>query len=151
MLGEDDGCFVAALTAVRRWGGVLEHPQDSHAWAEFGLAAPPRRGGWIMADHHGGWTCRVEQGFYGHPACKATWLYAYDVELPELRWGVGVQRIHPRAMELHGYEKARRIGMMAMIGGKRKTEIREATPPEFRDLLLSVAATAWSLRTLFAH
>jgi hypothetical protein len=29
-----------------------------------------------------------------------------------------------------------------MIGGKRKTEIREATPEPFRDLLLSIARTA---------
>jgi hypothetical protein len=28
-----------------------------------------------------------------------------------------------------------------MVGGKRKTEIRNATPPQFRDLLLSIAAT----------
>jgi len=26
--------------------------------------------------------------------------------------------------ERHGYEKARRVGMMAMVGGKRKTEIK---------------------------
>jgi hypothetical protein len=32
--------------------------------------------------------------------------------------------------------------MMAMVGGKRKTEIRNATPVEFRDILLKMAATA---------
>jgi len=48
------------------------------------------------------------------------------------------QRIHPRALELHGYAKARRIGMMAMVGGKDKTRIRNATPPEFRDVLLDI-------------
>jgi hypothetical protein len=31
-----------------------------------------------------------------------------------------------------------------MAGGKRKTEIRNATPPEFRDVLLSIAASAVS-------
>lgn len=140
--GDDDGCFAAALAAVRRWGGVLEHPADSHAWAHFGLAAPPRAGGWHAADFQGGWTCYVEQGFYGHAARKGTWLYAKGVDLPSLCWGEGKQRIHPRALELHGYAKARRIGMMAMVGGKRKTEIRNATPPEFRDLLISIARTA---------
>jgi hypothetical protein len=32
------------------------------------------------------------------------------------------------------------------VGGKRKTEIRNATPPEFRDLLLSIAWSAWYRR-----
>ncbi|MGC2853937.1 hypothetical protein ACM64Y_00545 [Novispirillum sp. DQ9] len=141
-LGADGGCFAAALTAVRNWGGVLEHPADSRAWRYFGLTAPPRAGGWVQADGYGGWTCYVEQGHYGHMARKGTWLYACGVDLPELRWGVGEQRIHPRALELHGYEKARRIGMMAMIGGKDKTRIRDATPPDFRDVLLAMARTA---------
>lgn len=138
-LGDDGGCFAAALSAVRRYGGVLEHPADSHAWAHFGLTRPPRIGGWHVADFVGGWTCYVEQGFYGHLSRKGTWLYAHNVDLPTLRWGEGEQRLHPVALERYGYEKARRIGMMAMVGGKRKTEIRNATPAEFRDLLLSIA------------
>jgi hypothetical protein len=143
-LGDDGGCFAAALASVRQWGGILEHPADSHAWAAFNLNAPPRSGGWIAADFHGGWTCYVEQGHYGHMSRKGTWLYASATELPELTWGCGEQRLHPIAVERYGYEKARRIGMMAMVGGKRKTEIRNATPPEFRDLLLSIARTVKS-------
>lgn len=142
-LGEDGGCFAAALTAVRNYGGVLEHPKDSQAWPYFGLM-PPGDMGWTRADSYGGFTCQVEQGHYGHFARKPTWLYAVAEALPSLRWGRASQRIHPRALELHGYEKARRIGMMAMVGGKDKTRIREATPPEFRDLLLSIARSASS-------
>lgn len=141
-LGADNGCFAAALGAVRAYGGVLEHPMDSKAWPWFNLNSPPREGGWIAADFHGGWTCCVYQGHYGHFAGKGSWLYAVGCDLPELRWGPCEQRIHPRALELHGYEKARRIGMVAMIGGKDKTAIRNGTPPEFRDLLLSIARTA---------
>lgn len=141
-LGEDDGCFGAALTAIRNYGGVLEHPADSHAWAYFGLQPPPRSGGWIRADKFGGFTCYVEQGHYGHLSRKGTWLYAVGTELPDLRWGHSGQRIHPLYLARHGYEKARRCGVMAAIGGKRKTEIRNATPPEFRDLLLQIARTA---------
>ena len=141
-LGDDDGCFAAALAAVRRWGGVLEHPADSHAWQHFCLATPPRSGGWVVADFEGGWTCHVEQGHYGHMARKPTWLYAHGVTLPSLRWGPGAQRIHPTALAKHGYEKARRIGMMAMVGGKRKTQIRNSTPPAFRDVLLEMARHA---------
>jgi hypothetical protein len=128
------------LAAVRRWGGVLEHPCDSHAWAAFNLNRPPREGGWIPADMEGGWTCCVYQGHYGHFSGKPTWLYAKGVELScaILRWGKCEQRLHPTALARHGYAKARRIGMMAMVGGKDKTKIRNATPDEFRDLLLSM-------------
>lgn len=137
-LGDDGGCFEAAINAVRHWGGVLEHPADSHAWDRFGLRKPPRRGRWIKADSHG-YTCCVYQGKYGHFAGKATWLYAVGTDLPELRWGKCEQRLHPVALAKHGYEKARRIGMIAMVGGKDKKKIRDATPPEFRDLLIELA------------
>jgi hypothetical protein len=69
--GDDGGCFAAALASVRAWGGVLEHPEASSAWAAHGLNAPPRFGGWVAADFHGGWTCCIEQGAYGHQARKA--------------------------------------------------------------------------------
>lgn len=53
-LGDDKGCFASALASVRKWGGVLEHPKDSHAWAHFGLTQPPTSGGWAKADDCGG-------------------------------------------------------------------------------------------------
>jgi hypothetical protein len=139
--GDDGGCFAAALASVRRWGGVLEHPAHSHAWFAHCLPWPAADGGW-QCDMTGGWCCHVEQGFYGHPARKATWLYTYGTDTPPLRWGKGEQRLDPVMVERHGYEYARRKGLVSMVGGKRKTEIRNATPPEFRDLLLSIAATA---------
>ena len=138
----DEGCFAAAMTAVRNFGGVLEHPKDSSAWDYFGLMKPPATGGWVRADAFGGWTCCVDQGHYGHFANKRTWLYAVGCELPSLIWGKGAQKIHPVALERHGYEKARRIGMMAMVGGKDKTRIRNMTPEPFRDLLISMARSA---------
>lgn len=138
----DEGCFAAALTAVRNFGGVLEHPKDSAAWDYFGLMKPPTSGGWVMADSFGGWTCCVEQGHYGHLSRKATWLYAVGCDLPSLTWGKSPQKIHPVALERHGYEKARRIGMMAMVGGKDKTRIRNMTPEPFRDVLISMARSA---------
>lgn len=139
--GDDGGCFSAALQALRQYGGVLEHPADSHAWNFFGLHTPVRTGGWLEAAP-GMWTCCVYQGHYGHFAGKGTWLLVSGIDisdLPELRWGKTEQRLHPTALAKHGYDKARRIGMMAMVGGKDKTRIRNATPPEFRELLLSIA------------
>ncbi len=140
-LGADGGCFAAALWSVRTFGGVLEHPADSNAWRWFGIAAPPRSGGWIAADSFGGSTCYVEQGHYGHMARKGTWLYAAKVPLIEPRWGQLPQRLHPVALARYGYEKARRIGMMAMIGGKDKTKLRDATPPAFARWLVELAAS----------
>jgi hypothetical protein len=145
-LGDDGGCFAAALEAVDKFGGVIEHPCDSHAWPAFGLNRPPRDGGWVAARLDGSaWTCCVYQGKYGHLSGKPTWLYVAGVarqDLPELRWGKTEQRLHPTALAKHGYAKARRIGMMAMVGGKDKTRIRNATPPEFQDVLLSLARLA---------
>lgn len=73
--GKDDGCFKSALFDVRRWGGVLEHPAYSDAWAFFELPMPNRHGGWHRG-LCGGWSAHVEQGRYGHAAKKATWLRA---------------------------------------------------------------------------
>jgi hypothetical protein len=141
-LGDDGGCFEAALAAVRKWGGVLEHPADSKAWAYFNLNRPERGAGWVRADMLGGWTCYVEQGHYGHASRKPTWLYAHSLELPDLDWSLGEQRLPQWMIDRYGYEKARRIGVVAMVGGKHKTRIRNATPEPFRDLLLSIAQSA---------
>jgi hypothetical protein len=141
-LGDDGGCFEAALVAVRRFGGVLEHPADSHAFGAFRLPIPKRGAGWTEPDEFGGRSCYVEQGHYGHAARKGTWLYACMTEFPDLIWALGEQRIPQWMVDRYGYEKARRIGVVAMIGGKDKTLKREATPPVFRDLLISISETA---------
>ena len=85
-LGEDSGCFAAALTAVRNYSGILEHPAGSLAWRFFGLRKPKCGQGWIKADEFGGWTCQVDQRHYGHQAPKPTWLYAVGTKRPELIW-----------------------------------------------------------------
>src|SRR4051812_28296119 len=72
-MGDDGGCFEAALNAVRTYGGVLEHPADSNAWRHFGIAPPMRGCGWMSAGDRG-YTCYVEQGHYGHFSRKPTWL-----------------------------------------------------------------------------
>lgn len=139
-LGDDKGCFEAALASVRKWGGVLEHPADSRAFGNFGLPIPVRGEGWTAPDMlDGGRSCYVEQGHYGHAARKATWLYACKVDFPGLIWERGEQRIPAWMIDRYGYAKARKIGVVAMIGGKDKTKIRNATPPQFRDVLLSIA------------
>lgn len=166
--GSDQGCFKAALASVRRWGGVLEHPEASAAWRHFELRRPKRGEGWVRADLQGGWTCCVEQGHYGHRARKATWLYAVDVELPELRWGssahpertkldVGFHSIEERRIftsppaQLSARDREKRhawLAERAEESGKEwccpermnKSE-RAATPKRFAELLVSIAKT----------
>lgn len=139
--GDDGGCFRAALDAVRKWGGVLEHPEASAAWATFGLAAPPKCGGWIMGDFVGGWTCCVEQGHYGHGARKATWLYVHGVTPPLLKWGRSTARQRLDAGFHSRQERAAARGRKvdgSVIERLSKVQ-RTATPLPFRDLLLSIA------------
>lgn len=152
--GDDGGCFAAALAAVRRWGGVLEHPAFSDAWAAHDLNAPPSGGGWVNADLLGGWTCYVEQGRYGHRARKATWLFAHGVELPALRWGmatgeasavVGWAGNHaPSTAPSATYRPP--VSWPTKDGGTRAPRARlgakaaAASPPAFRDELLTIVA-----------
>jgi hypothetical protein len=140
--GDDGGCFAAALNAVRRWGGVLEHPWGSHAWPHFGLNVPPREGGWVNGDFEGGWTCCVEQGRYGHYARKPTLLLAYGCETPALDWGEGEPRYDPAVVERMGLARVKRLGEVGARGGGTDSSARIGTPEPFRDLLLSIARTA---------
>lgn len=138
-LGDDNGCFASAIAAVRRWGGVLEHPADSKAWDAFGVARPSRSGGWIPADAFG-WTCCVSQGNYGHKADKRTWLYAVvpPGTLPELKWGKSDKRVLLAGLSKARRERDRRTGIVQALSKRQ----RAATPPEFRNLLISIARSA---------
>lgn len=140
--GDDGGCFKAALEAARKFGGVIEHPWGSHAWAHFGINMPHRAGGWISADFYGGWTCCVEQGRYGHYARKPTLLLAYGTKLPDLDFGVGEPRLDPAVVERMGIKRAKRLGEVGARGGGTDSSPRIGTPRLFRDLLIGMAESA---------
>lgn len=134
--GEDGGCFKSALHDVRRRGGVLEHPAWSDAWPAFDLPRPMRGGGWSRG-MCGGWSCHVEQGRYGHAAKKATWLYAFNVGLPDLIWGSDADSKSKALVSWCGNhvssgETRPRVG---------KT-VASRSPIAFRDVLLSIARSA---------
>lgn len=141
--GDDGGCFEAALAYVRKHGGVIEHPDQSHAWAHFGLARPPRRGGWVKADDYGGWTCCVEQGKYGHYARKPTWLYAVRTARPELLWGESEMKLDPVIVARIGLARAKKRGEVGSRGGGTDSSARIGTPPAFRDLLIEMARSVY--------
>ncbi len=146
MRGEDGGCFEAALASVRQWGGVLEHPAHSAAWARFDLPRPTWHAGWTRSLTDEGASCYVEQGRYGLPVKKATWLYAVGVELPELRWG------YTPDGEGDGPNEKGRIHLdkwRDKWGGRREQwtkgqhhGVTATTPPAFRDQLIAMARTA---------
>lgn len=137
--GADGGCFESALRSVRKWGGVLEHPWQSHAWKHFGILVPPRMGGWIIADEQGGWTCCIEQGRYGHYARKPTLLYAYGVpDLPSLDWGIGEPRYDPELISRIGLKKVQRLGEVCSKGGGVDSASRIGTPIPFMNLLIEM-------------
>lgn len=142
VLGDDGGCFAAALTAVRRWGGVLEHPAGSRGFRAFCIPQPRTYGHWERAcDPHDAWVCCINQGAYGHRAAKPTWLYAaHCTDLPELIRERTTPPIPARsvASAIARGVRPSRVGGVAILSRKQ----RRATPPAFRDLLLRIARSA---------
>ena len=101
--GNDGGKFKFALSCVNLLGGVLEHPKNSRAWAEYALTKP-MRGGWIKSGT--GWVCEVWQSAYGHRANKATWLYYVGNEKPhDLDWSRPVGSCQVGFHDQRGKEK----------------------------------------------
>ena len=132
--GNDGGCFAAALAAVRKYGGVLEHPAKSRAFEAYGMKKPSGIGWARCAD--GGWVCEVWQSAYGHRANKATWLYYCGDSPPHaLRWE------RPAGAHQIGYPDQRgKASNKPTIGRKEAS----ATPIEFRDELIRLAVSARS-------
>lgn len=127
-------------------GGVLEHPEASHAWRVHGLNAPAKSGEWFPAGDWRGWTCCVEQGHYGHRARKATWLYVCGVrgsDLPELKWGSSGKR--ERLDEgFRSTEEARAARSAPDWRARERLSARQrkVTPLPFRDVLIAIARSA---------
>lgn len=126
--GNDGGCFKSALDNVNRCGGVLEHPQASYAWKEYGLVKPIKNQ-WTKSGD--GWTCVIWQSAYEHKANKATWLYYKGKNKPfDLNWE------RPNGTHQIGYTDQR---------GKQRNKptlskkVANATPILFRDELIKLA------------
>ena len=126
-INEDGGCFASALNAVRKWGGVLEHPAETRAFKFHGIPEPTCRGWQLTLD--GDWITEVDQAAYGHRARKRTWLiYHGDVPPPSLDW-----------RETKGTHQ---IGLFDQKLPQLPKAETSATPRAFRDLLLSIARNA---------
>ncbi len=125
---QDPTCAPHALEMVRRFGGVLEHPQGSQLWRAFGLPLP--RDG---ADGFGGRTYLVRQVAWGHTCAKPTWLYVVGVDHELVVAGIRT-----------GGRISRRVTsgprMAPVPSASRK--MRLLTPPDFARWLIALAATA---------
>lgn len=126
-INEDGGCFAAALAAVRRWGGVLEHPAESRAFRFHGLPEPSR-GGW-QRTIDGDWVSEVDQAAYGHRARKRTWLVFCGADMPG-------------SLDWRATAGTHQIGLFDQIKPQLPKAETSATPPAFRDLLISLARSA---------
>jgi hypothetical protein len=145
IMGDDNGTFAAALWSVRTFGGVLEHPEASHAFPWFGLPVPDWRAGWTKADRYGGRSCCVAQGHYGHPARKLTWLYACSDELPELKWSTDGDW---RRLDEGFHSSAERAASTRKPRQRLSRDERLHTPARFRDVLINIAESSSFLVTV---
>lgn len=133
--GNEHDCAPAAIAAVRRWGGVAEHPRYSRLWSLLDLPRPGE-----FADEFGGYTLEVSQCDWGHPARKWTWLYIVG----------GRPLATPPAREPTHWIS----GGRGRVGKKAKTtpvppgikvcsaQQRRRTPPAFAQWLVDLARTA---------
>jgi hypothetical protein len=104
-----------AVSKVRAFGGVLEHPSCSSLWPVAGLPAPGQR------DVFGGFTYPISQSWFGHRAPKLTWLYIVGApSIPDVPFHLGMAS-----------------GRIENMG---RTE-REKTPVELAKWLFELATT----------
>jgi hypothetical protein len=127
-IGDDGGCFEAALRFVRHHGGVLEHPAHSYAWDRYELPKP-RRGSWV--ELQGIFTTEVSQSAYGHKARKRTWLLYVGHKPPVLDWS------DPPGTHLTSW-----LQRTSRIAPRITKDEADKTPPAFAELLVGLARAA---------
>lgn len=136
-VGDDGGCFEAALAAVRAYGGVLEHPATSLAWKRYGLPRPVGRG-WTRSLLDEGWVCSVSQAAYGHRAGKKTFLYYMGASPPvELDWSRPA--VTARVSAFRHFAKGQYEPCEAI---RVRPAEASRTPTAFRDVLIDIAKQA---------
>lgn len=141
--GDDSGCFAHALWAVRAFGGVVEHPEASHAFHFYGLPIPAWHGGWSEPDKYGGRSACMAQGHYGHPARKMTWLYAIGIDFSiPIPWGPSTGGLR-RDEGFHSKEhraRAIKTGVCQRLSARQ----RKVTPEPFKELLIQLVRSVKS-------
>jgi hypothetical protein len=103
-----------AVAAVRRCGGILEHPANSTLWADQDLPLPGRPA-------QDGFSVELWQSWFGHRAQKRTWLFIV---------GCAPGDLPPMPLRMGAIENT--------VENMGRAE-RERTPAEFCAWLVSVA------------
>lgn len=113
-----------AVRQVRKYGGVLEHPETSSLWKQLGLPLMQQRDKW------GGFTLSIDQSWFGHRARKRTWLYIV---------GVGPSEIPAYSMNFQMVEFWVGSGCRKLKKPVISKKERETTPPNFAKWLIELA------------
>lgn len=144
------GLAAYALLCARKFGGVLEHPQQSGLWNLAMLPKPVRcdeikrsknSDGPVVnrclamaeTDAFGGWSLEVDQFRFGHRCEKKTWLYIVG-KTPAQVW--------PWIPEARTDDATHCISGKGMLaGGKAQVSAyeREHTPLAFAEFLIKIA------------
>lgn len=137
LLGDDGNAFAHSLWAVRTFGGIIEHPEASHAWKWFGLKRP-ELGKWLPADSWGHTTC-VPQGNYGHKARKLTWLYYVGNVFQWPGFDYSIRKYERLDEGFHSPEERQAARASGRKPIKRLTAKENlATPPAFKEELIKL-------------
>jgi hypothetical protein len=121
-----------AIQQVRRWGGVLEHPQGTTLFKQCGCALLDG-----LPDEWGGRTFRVDQFHWGHLARKRTILYVVGL------WTIPGYQKKPGqpTMVIDNNGTARRLKRARgeTVRPALSHNLRDVTPPEFARWLVALA------------
>lgn len=118
-----------AVSMLRQYGGVLEHPESSSLWTHAGLPLPGHRDQW------GGFTWAISQRWFGHPCEKRTWLYIVGMEPRDLpQWPMSFT---PPTHVIGRFSRTKNKGKQLKYASQK---MREHTPPELAHWLVEVAA-----------
>ena len=118
---QDASAFEHALKLVHQFGGILEHPESSRAFAAYNIKP----------------SIVVDQVNWGHACRKRTWLYLVGCSID--------QPLPPPRKPTHWCRK--RPGQIVPKGIKMASKrIRRQTPEAFAVWLIEIASRAASAR-----
>jgi hypothetical protein len=135
--GDEHACGPRAVEQVRKFGGVLEHPERSTLWNHCFLPNVGAR------DAHGGFTVQVNQCDWGHVARKPTWLYCVGLRMSCVLDAISDREGTGTVTHWCSGNRANKNGGSVPAGIKVcSAQQRRRTPLAFAEWLVSLAATA---------